>query len=187
MKVKTIKQIRVNFFMQNLPKIKTKKVIPFKSEFLESMTKNTITLQSENDAPLLKVNSYELSRIEKNKVKGVSKNLDLIKKGFKKIFFIDSTKKEKIQKYSFFFEKKDDDEKLMIKKSLSSLHERLKEKAEIKNNENMEFPKLNTHEFNKFLKKKIKNWNAKSLLSRASFNQPLQVTICNDSDGLVQK
>ena len=157
LKVKTVKQIRVNFFMQNLPKIKTKKVVPFKSEFLESMTKNNITLQSENDATLLKVNSYELSMIGEKKVNGESKSLDLIKKDFKKIFNIDGTNKEKIKKYSFFLEKKDNNGKFIKKKSLLLMHEIPKEKSELKNHENVGFPMISSVNFKKFLRKKIQD------------------------------
>lgn len=150
--------------MQNLPKIKTKKVTPFKSNFLESITKSKIgtSIHSENEDTLLKVNSYDPLKINGNEenvqfMPRESKNMGMIKRDFKKIFTNNLQKREEdilktddISKNrdSFLIQEENrrnekNDQKILMEK---------RRNADLPNL----MPNLNSIDFKKYLNKKIK-------------------------------
>lgn len=167
--------------MQNLPKIQKKKIPSFKSPFLESLTKNASVIQSENtDATLLKVNSYDISigNINNNIIycnshnnnsnsrhinPKESRNLGLIKKGFRKIFNNEEKKIEPKENKSFFFDTKKRKD-IFKKNSLSSFDGN--QKIEI-----VQFPRITETDFKKVIEKNRKN--LKVIINRNITPEPL--------------
>jgi len=167
--------------MQNLPKIKKKKVTPFKSTFLESFTKtkNANSLHSENpDETLMKVNAYNVSSFLSNEEKfqilpKESKNLGLIKRDFKKIFNNDGNNKSR-KNGSFSVDNFKKNDKISIHKNFSIYEDRQKSEQKPPDEKNSELPKINAFEFKKFLGKKIKErkWNQMGSFDLENLKKP---------------
>lgn len=161
--MQTVKEIRINFFMQNLPKIKTKKVTPFKSNFLESITKTKIatSIHSENEDTLLKVNSYDPLKLHRNGneenhhfTPKESKNMGMIKRDFKKIFNNNIQIREKeIIKTENASKNRDS---FSIQEE-NRRNEKNDQKILMEKRRNADLPNLNSIDFKKYLNKKIKD------------------------------
>ena len=150
--------------MQNLPKIKTKQVTQFKSNFLEGIAKSKIatSIHSENEDTLLKVNSYDPLKIhgneENNKFKPKeSKNMGMIKRDFKKIFNNNiQPREEEIIKTEDISKNKESfsiqEENRRNEKNDQKILTEKRRNADLPNL----MPNLNSIDFKKYLNKKIK-------------------------------
>ena len=150
--------------MQNLPKIKTKQVTQFKSNFLEGIAKSKIatSIHSENEDTLLKVNSYDPLKIhgneENNKFKPKeSKNMGMIKRDFKKIFNNNiQPREEEIIKTEDISKNKESfsiqEENRRNEKNDQKILTEKRRNADLPNLR----PNLNSIDFKKYLNKKIK-------------------------------
>lgn len=143
--------------MQNLPKLKTRKIAAFKSSFLENLTKES-KQNSQNDSNLLKVSSYEASfSLQPGGIREKSlKNMEIIKKGLKKIF----ENKQKIAETAAKDERnRENVENVEEKRQISSFHvssqENIERNPAIPKRKNAGFPKIEAFDFKSFLGKKI--------------------------------
>ena len=187
--------------MQNLPKIKTKKIIPFKSPFLESFlnstNNNSKTLHSENKDPtILKPNSYDVSLTANGYGPSESKRMGLIKKGFKKIFDIDP---KKDNNNSLMIEKRTKDNKFIKKNSYSLWESKNFDKTDRSQQEvalHNEISKILPFDFKKMLGKQIKERKLKlnsvgtgmiPIRSHAAFYDSVKVKLETDSSKLIKK